>query len=70
MAAPSSDLAPAYLREAWNRAIGDPTSDNAPLQRFAAPIDGVTMADTVVASTASLPSKYGVARYAAACYGN
>lgn len=68
MAAPSSDLAPAFLREAWNRAIGDPTSDNAPLQRFNSPLDELALTETVLTGISTEPPLYGKGHYGVAHY--
>ena len=66
----SEDLVPTYLAEIYNRAVPDQNTDNTPLQGVTAPVDQVTMTDSFTTQTATLPAKYGVARYAAANYGN
>jgi hypothetical protein len=54
----TSGLVPTYLAEIFNRAIPDPIDDNSPFQGFSAPVDGVTVADDVIAAV-SIGPPYG-----------
>lgn len=62
------DIVPQLLAEIFNRAIPDPLDDNSPLNSFSAPVDGVSLSDTVTTTTATGPFKYGVAKYARSTY--
>jgi len=67
----NEDLVPQYLSEIFNRAVPDPLDDNSPFQSISAPIDGVTVADTVSGANAGPgPYLYGAALYGRATYGN
>lgn len=64
----AEDLVPLYLKQIFDRAIPDATDANSPFNLFTAPIDGITLGDTVVATPHTGPFLYGVAGYAAATY--
>jgi len=64
----NEDLVPLYLKQIFDRAIPDPLTGNEPINLFAAPIDEITLADTVVATNATGPFLYGSALYARSTY--
>lgn len=52
------DLIPSYLAEAFSRAIPQPTSANAPLQKVAVPVDTVNLVETVTAAVSTPTSRW------------